>query len=110
MPPQLKVIETRNSSGVTVGQVFDLVKDRIVFGRSSENDISFAFDRVREHGLLLKVGDDYYIEDISDKRRNPLLVNNAPILGQKLLKDGDVVSVFGVRFEYRKEKGRNMEA
>jgi len=116
MPPQLKVIEIRRLSdedetlGVWVGQVFDLVKVRTTFGRCSENDIPlFSYDRVRRHGLLFLEGDDCFIEDISD-RMYSILVNNERIQSRTLLNDGDVVSVFRVTFEYRKEKETSKES
>src|SRR4051812_11906500 len=107
MPAQLKVIQIRwfsgedKTRGVWVGQVFDLVKDMMSIGRHSENDIPlFSFDRVRWHCLLVKEADDYFIEDISDRSRCIVSVNNAPILARTLLKDGDVIDVFHVRFVY----------
>ena len=107
MPPQLKVLEIvgfwgdEASAGIRVGQTFDLVKDRVVFGRHEANDIPlFSFDRSRHHGQLMKVGEDYYIEDFPETPYRTL-VNNSPIEGKTLLKDGDVITVHRVKLVYR---------
>jgi pSer/pThr/pTyr-binding forkhead associated (FHA) protein len=107
MPPQLQVIQIRlfsgnpENTGVQTGQTFDLVKDRVLFGRSPENDIPlFSHCKARCHGQLLKEGGDYYVEDFAYARA-PTLVNDAPIAGRTLLNDGDVISVDWVKFVYR---------
>jgi pSer/pThr/pTyr-binding forkhead associated (FHA) protein len=106
MPSQLKVIELNTFPGdaqtLYVGQVFDLVKDAMRFGRHSNSDIPlYSFDRVRNHGFLLKDGENHYVEDISD-RRGQILVNNTPLKERTLLRDGDVIAVHLVKFVYLK--------
>ena len=73
-----------------------------MFGRHSQNDISLSvLDNVRRHGILHKEGDNHFIEDISDGR-HPIVVNDTPIEGKTLLKDGDVIPVYLVKFVYLK--------
>ncbi len=87
-------------AGVRLGQIFNLLKDRISFGRSEENDIPlYSRDSVRAHGQFIKVGDDYAIEEFPN--RYPVLVNNSMIEGKTLLKDGDIIRIFAVLLEYQ---------
>jgi pSer/pThr/pTyr-binding forkhead associated (FHA) protein len=108
VPPRLTIIRIAGfpadgqPAGIWVGQTFDLVKDRVVFGRARENDIPlFAFCKARHHGQLLRAGDDYYVEGFPGTPY-PTLVNGAPVAGRTLLREGDVLSVYRVSLVYRR--------
>lgn len=76
-----------------------LTQERTTLGRRPYNDLVIENLAVSgEHALLLKVGEDVYIEDLNST--NGTFVNGLPIKRQ-LLRDGDSIDIgkHKVRFE-----------
>jgi serine phosphatase RsbU (regulator of sigma subunit)/pSer/pThr/pTyr-binding forkhead associated (FHA) protein len=85
--------------GVHQGTRKDLVGDRIVFGRSDGCQVVINTPSVsREHAMIRKIGDVYYIEDMGS--RNGTEVNNVKIKARTALKDGNEITICGNSFVF----------
>ena len=91
----------------------EIERDVTTFGRASDNFVSLAEDTnvSRYHAEIEKRGDDFWLIDLDSS--NGTTVNDEPLKGEKLLKDGDRI-VFGgtskVQFEYAEEKSESSAA
>jgi len=81
--------------------------DVTTFGRGSDNFVSLAEDTnvSRYHAEIERRGDDFWLIDLESS--NGTTVNDEPLKGEKLLKDGDRIKFGGtseVQFEYAEEE------
>jgi serine phosphatase RsbU (regulator of sigma subunit)/pSer/pThr/pTyr-binding forkhead associated (FHA) protein len=80
--------------GVNQGSRFDLVGDRIVFGRNADCQVVLNVPAVsREHACIRKIGAGYFIEDMGS--RNGTEVNKVKIKARTALKDGNEITICG---------------
>lgn len=104
---------------------FDLNRDRIMIGRSSQNDIRLVNGTVsRHHALIVTSQGDTYVEDLNSKNGTHVLqkrvekrsswengaaqsyeeVNvNAKRIKKYLLRHGDIIKIGKYRFRFIKE-------
>lgn len=74
------------------GKRMTIEKDEIVAGRDHDCDVVLDERQVsRQHIIIRRAGEEYVIEDLNSK--NGTWVNGEQLKGQRLLKDGDEVSV-----------------
>lgn len=86
-------------AGELSGTIFDLDRDEISLGRSSETDIALEFVGVsRRHLLLTAVGEGFAAQDIGSK--NGTFVNDRRVEHATVLKKGDTVRLGPVVFKY----------
>jgi sigma-B regulation protein RsbU (phosphoserine phosphatase) len=89
----------RALKGLTPGQVFSLEGDRIVLGRHPDCNIVLEVGAVsRQHAQILKIGDDYYIEDLHS--RNGTFVNEHLVRGRRKLADNEQVRICDLVFVF----------
>ncbi len=106
---------------------FDLNRDRIMIGRSSQNDIRLVNSTVsRRHALIVTSMGDTYVEDLNSKNGTHILhkrvekhsswdngsaqsyeeVNiNAKRIKKYLLRHGDIIKIGKYRFRFIKDSG-----
>ncbi len=86
----------RGVSGPTFGKVFAMAGSLTV-GRSSDSDICIPIDEISRHHAKLQVAaDGVTVEDLGSA--NGTFINNQPVHGPTLLKDGDELRMDTVRF------------
>lgn len=89
----------RALKGLSPGQVFSLEGDRIVLGRHPDCHIVLEVGAVsRQHAQILKIGDDYYIEDLHS--RNGTFVNEHLVRGRRKLADNEQVRICDLVFVF----------
>lgn len=89
----------RALKGLNPGQVFSLDGDRIVLGRHPDCDIVLEVGAVsRQHAQILKIGDDYYVEDLHS--RNGTFVNEHLVRGRRRLADNEQVRICDLVFVF----------
>ncbi len=89
----------RALKGLNPGQVFSLDGDRIVLGRHPDCDIVLEVGAVsRQHAQILKIGDDYYVEDLHS--RNGTFVNEHLVRGRRKLADNEQVRICDLVFVF----------
>jgi DNA-binding winged helix-turn-helix (wHTH) protein len=72
-----------------------LATQRVVLGRGPECDIVLAGRLVsRQHAAISRLGPAYMIEDLGS--RNGTTVNDEPLSGQRILRDGDRIDLGGI--------------
>ena len=85
--------------GPDAGQTHALVGDSIVLGRHPECSIVLDAGAVsRQHARIVKVGDDYLVEDMNS--RNGTHVNDERIEGRVKLSEGDVLKICDLTFTF----------
>jgi transcriptional regulator with GAF, ATPase, and Fis domain len=85
--------------GAASGRVFP-VGDELSIGREPENTISVLEAAVsRRHCLIRREGSSYLLRDMGS--RNATLVNGTPVKEERLLADGDQITVGGSSFLFR---------
>jgi serine phosphatase RsbU (regulator of sigma subunit)/pSer/pThr/pTyr-binding forkhead associated (FHA) protein len=78
--------------GVNQGTTLTLEGDKFILGRNADCQVVLNVPAVsREHAVIRKVQDKYYIEDM--KSRNGTFVNNQEVTGRILLKDNDRIKI-----------------
>jgi pSer/pThr/pTyr-binding forkhead associated (FHA) protein len=87
--------------------------DVTTFGRASDNFVPFAEDTnvSRYHAEIERRGDDFWLIDLESS--NGTTVNDEPLKGEKLLKDGDRIKFGGtseVLFEYTEDESQSNAA
>src|SRR5437588_10464929 len=86
-------------NGLNQGSQCELVGDRIVFGRIADCQVVINAPAVsREHAVLTKIGDKFYLEDMSS--RNGTEVDNVKIKARTQLKDGSKIGICGNVMEF----------
>ena len=91
------------NNGTLAGQQHALVATRCVMGRHPDCDVVVDAGAVsRHHAQLLRIGDDYYVEDMNS--RNGTFVNDRVIIGRQQLFDGDTIRVCDISFTFRTDK------
>jgi len=76
------------------------VKGVVRIGRGADNDIALWDRRLsRRHCRICREGDELYVEDLGSI--NGTCVNGEPVIGRRVLRDGDVVSAGSHSFEVR---------
>lgn len=80
-------------SGANVGQVFTLVKDRVVIGRDEGADVQILDAGIsRRHALVILDGEGrYFVEDAGS--RNGTFTNNHRVEKRQALQDGDKIQI-----------------
>jgi len=85
--------------GALNGTLIDLKNSEISVGRSDKNTIHLEFSCVsRFHFKLMKVRNDWFIEDSQSK--NGTYINNNLIKAPTQLKRGDIIKVVNIAFKY----------
>jgi len=85
--------------GGAAGRVFP-VSDELSIGREPENTISVMEAAVsRRHCVIRREGSSYLLRDMGS--RNATLVNGTPVKEERLLADGDQITVGGSSFLFR---------
>lgn len=89
----------RALKGLNPGQVFSLDGDRNVLGRHPDCDIVLEVGAVsRQHAQILKIGDDYYVEDLHS--RNGTFVNEQLVRGRRKLVDNEQLRICDLVFVF----------
>ncbi|MCS7306136.1 MAG: SpoIIE family protein phosphatase [Thermoguttaceae bacterium] len=85
--------------GLTPGQIFALERPSAVLGRHPDCDIVLDQKAVsRQHARILRIDGKHYIEDL--RSRNGTFVNDQPVQGRRLLRDGDRVRICDMEFVF----------
>src|SRR5436305_12197820 len=80
--------------GSNQGTTFELVGDRVVFGRNADCHVVINAPAVsREHAVIRKIEGKYYIEDMNS--RNGTEVNSKKITMRTPLKNEDQIVICG---------------
>ena len=84
---------------------FPLFKDRVTIGRTAENDIQLKMAYVsRRHAVVLTEGDATRVIDWGSK--NGVYVNSEKVK-ERILSNGDIVSVGNAKFRYEERPKRD---
>ena len=76
-----------------------LGKDRMVLGRSSENDLPIKHTSIsREHCAFIRDGEDWFVEDLGSS--NGTIVNKDKLTGKIKLNEKDVVKAGKARLTF----------
>jgi predicted component of type VI protein secretion system len=76
-----------------------LGKERMVLGRSSENDLPIKHTSIsREHCAFVREGDDWFVEDLGSS--NGTIVNKDKLTGRVKLNEKDVVKAGKARLTF----------
>jgi pSer/pThr/pTyr-binding forkhead associated (FHA) protein len=95
MPPSLKVV-----SGPLAGDVIPIDKPKFLIGRDEECHFRPEGDLVSRHHCVLKT-DEYGVRVRDLGSRGGTLVNGEAAHGEKLLAEGDTITVGGIMLQVR---------
>jgi pSer/pThr/pTyr-binding forkhead associated (FHA) protein len=80
------------SEGKYAGRRWSIEADSLIVGRDTTCDLVLAERQIsRQHVRIKRVAEVYYIEDLDSK--NGTWVNNQPLKGERVLKDGDEINL-----------------
>lgn len=89
----------RTLKGLNIGQTYPLDGERIVLGRHPDCTIVLEVGAVsRQHAQILKIGDDYYVEDLHS--RNGTFLNEQLVRGRRKLAENDQVRICDLVFSF----------
>jgi len=89
------------NNGPQAGKKYDLRAERTVMGRHPECQIVIDVGAVsRQHAVVVRDGNDYYLEDLKSRNGTFLNEEQTKIEGRRQLKPGDVVRVCEVSFTF----------
>jgi len=93
MPPSEISAHLECTAGPHAGEVFELKRDVTTVGRSSDNDVSLAYDKEisRKHSLITYEAGSFIIED--QNSLNGTFVNEERVETPRQLADGDTIFV-----------------
>jgi len=90
--------------GGAAGQVFPLTGEEVSIGREPENTIPVLEAAVsRRHCVIRREGSSFVLRDMGS--RNPTLVNGTPVKEERLLANGDQISIGGSSFLFHAGTG-----
>jgi sigma-B regulation protein RsbU (phosphoserine phosphatase) len=88
------------TQGGQIGKEYQLNKGESAIGRSPECDVVLDFAAVsRRHAIIALVEDQYWVKDMGS--RNGTLVNGQKVQGEAPLRNGDVIVICDVEFQFR---------
>ncbi|MSP62154.1 MAG: GGDEF domain-containing protein [Myxococcales bacterium] len=94
-------------AGADLGKRFELQLPEVVIGRGADTDIQVDRDSVsRRHARLDRRGNRWGLCDLGST--NGTYVNDLPVVGDRLLEDGDLVKIGAAIFKFL--TGGNVEA
>jgi serine phosphatase RsbU (regulator of sigma subunit)/pSer/pThr/pTyr-binding forkhead associated (FHA) protein len=89
----------RAVKGLNVGQIFPIARDSVILGRHPECDVVLDAGAVsRQHARIVKIGDDYLVEDL--RSRNGTFLNGRRVEGQEKLAENDQIKICDLVFTF----------
>ncbi len=88
--------------GSRMGELHELVSDRLVLGRHPSCEVVLENAVIsRQHARMLRQGDSYVIEDLGS--RNGTFVNGEKVNGLQLVKENDRIRICDIVLQYLNE-------
>jgi pSer/pThr/pTyr-binding forkhead associated (FHA) protein/ribulose bisphosphate carboxylase small subunit len=97
-------------NGLKAGESAELYKPEISIGRETDNDINILTAGVSRYHARLICGSDGQWTIFDQKSTNGIKVNNEPVDGSRLIKEGDILSLGDQTIRLGEEKDMKAEA
>ncbi len=98
----VRVAFLRVVQGSRIGELHELVSDRLVLGRHPSCEVVLENAVIsRQHARMMRQGDSYVIEDLGS--RNGTYVNGEKVSGLQLVKDNDRIRICDIILQYMNE-------